>query len=119
MAPLLDMVFILLIFFVVTTTFVTETGLLIKKPRAESAGVLPEDSIRIAIAADGTIMHAGRRYTMPAIKRYLVKRLAFSSRPVILIPDVNSSSGILVKIMDACKMAGARSVSIAARPEDS
>ena len=60
LAPLMDMVFILLIFFVVTTVFVEETGLSVKKPKAVSAQTLEKNSILIAITANGEVVYGER-----------------------------------------------------------
>ena len=60
LSPLLDVVFILLIFFIVTTVFVKETGVEVKKPQAMSAADLEKKSILIAITKDGSVMYAGQ-----------------------------------------------------------
>ena len=60
MSPLIDCVFILLIFFIVTTTFVEETGVDVERPEAATASSLDKNSILIALEADGSVVHAGR-----------------------------------------------------------
>ena len=59
-SPLIDIVFILLIFFIVTTVFVEETGVEVQKPRAASAQQLERHSILIAITAEGQIVYGGK-----------------------------------------------------------
>lgn len=116
-APLMDVVFILLIFFVVTTVFVEETGIEIQRPMASSAQDLEKQSIMIAVAADGAIVYGGKAYPLTAVRGLVARELAERSMPVIILADRNARSGALVDVIDECKLAGAKNVSIAARRE--
>ena len=118
MAPLMDMVFILLIFFVVTTVFVEETGVEIQKPSAASAKDLEKESILIAITREGRIIYGGQEYTLNGIRALVARELSEKEMPVILLVDESARSGALVDAIDECKLAGARTVSIAARREE-
>ena len=73
-SPLIDMVFILLIFFIVTTVFEEETGTEVDKPQAASAVNLEKNSILIAITAKGQVVYGGHEIQVGAI-RPLVRRL--------------------------------------------
>ena len=74
MSPLIDCVFILLIFFIVTTVFVEETGVEVDKPQAASAAQLEKTSILIAVTADGDVIYGGRNIGVGGVQQ-LVKRL--------------------------------------------
>ena len=115
-APLIDMVFILLIFFLVTTTFVRDVGLKVDKPQATSASNLEKESLRIGIADTGTIFVEGQKLGLDQlrdrVRQFVLKE---KSASVIVIPDEKLSAGRLVAVMDAAKLGGARNISIATR----
>lgn len=113
-SPLIDMVFILLIFFIVTTVFVEETGAEVDKPQAASAVNLEKNSILIAITAKGQVVYGGREIGLGGV-RPLVRRLTQQEpMPVILQVDQNANAGLLVRVIDESKLGGAKNVSIAA-----
>ena len=112
-SPLIDCVFILLIFFIVTTTFVEETGVEVDKPQAASSVQLEKTSIMIAITQNGEIVYGGNEIGIAGI-RPLVKRMMQKEEvPVIIQADQNVMSGLLVRVIDEAKLAGAVKVSIA------
>jgi biopolymer transport protein ExbD len=113
-SPLIDMVFILLLFFIVTTTFIEETGVEVDKPQAASAIQLEKNSILIAITAKGQVVHGGREIGVSGV-RPLVRRLTQKENvPVVIQVDENASAGIVVRVIDESKLGGARNVSLAA-----
>ena len=113
-SPLIDMVFILLIFFIVTTVFVEETGVDINRPEAASATMLEKNSILIAITDKGAVVYGGREIGLSGV-RPLVKRLTSQEpdMPVIIQADRGSQSGTLVRVVDEAKLGGAKAVSVA------
>ena len=117
LSPLIDVVFLLLIFFVVTTVFVEETGVDVQKPTAASARNLEKKSILIALTAEGDIVYGGRPIGLNAVRGVVSRQLREWDAPVILIGDEKAQMGVLVDLIDECKLAGARQVSIAARRE--
>jgi biopolymer transport protein ExbD len=116
-SPLIDCVFILLIFFIVTTTFVEETGVEVDKPQAASSVQLEKTSILIALTAKGEVVYGGREIGVMGV-RPLVKRMVQKEDvPVIIQADAAAQSGLLVRIIDEAKLGGAEKVSLAsARP---
>ena len=113
MSPLIDCVFILLIFFIVTTVFVEESGVEVDKPQAASASRLEKTSILIALTAKGEVVYGGKNISVAGVQP-LVKRLVQKEDiPVIVQADKNAPSGLLVKIIDQAKLAGATKVSVA------
>jgi biopolymer transport protein ExbD len=120
MSPLIDCVFILLIFFIVTTTFVEETGVEVDKPQAASAAMLEKTSILIALTSKGEVVHGGRDIgvagVQPVVKRMLQKEANKEAVPVVIQADAQTQSGLLVRVIDEAKLAGAHKVSIATAP---
>ena len=114
MSPLIDCVFLLLIFFIVTTVFVKNTGIDIKKPQAASAKSLQNNSIMISISRDGRIYYAGTVVSLNSIRGIVRQQLNVKEVPVVILADEDSRSGQLINLIDECKLAGAKSVSIAA-----
>lgn len=117
LSPLIDMVFLLLIFFMVTTVFVQETGVTVQKPKAASASDLEKNSIMIAITNDGKVIYGGREVGVNAVRGTVTRLLHTRKMPVILLADEAAHAGIVVDVIDECKLAGATQVSIAARRE--
>lgn len=115
MSPMIDCVFILLIFFIVTTTFVEETGVEVDKPQAASAVRLDKTSVLIALTADGTVVYGGREIGIGGVQPLVKRLLQKEELPVIIQSDAAATSGLLVRIIDEAKLAGAARVSVATR----
>ena len=114
MSPLIDCVFLLLIFFVVTTVFVEETGVEIQKPQAASAMALAKHSILIALTADGKVVFGGREIGVNGVRGVVARQLRENESPVVILADGDARTSPLVDVIDECKLAGAKQVSIAA-----
>jgi biopolymer transport protein ExbD len=112
-APLLDCVFILLIFFIVTTTFVEETGVEVDKPQAASAVRLEKTSILIALTEKGEVVYGGREIGISGVQPLVKRMLQKEEIPVIIQADTAALAGLLVRVIDEAKLAGAVKVSVA------
>lgn len=112
-SPLIDCVFILLIFFIVTTTFVEETGIEVDKPQAASASHLEKTSILIALTGKGEVVYGGREIGVSGVQPLVRRMLQKEELPVIIQADQNALSGQLVRIIDEAKLGGATKVSVA------
>lgn len=111
-SPLIDMVFILLIFFIVTTTFVEETGVEVDKPEASASLSLEKKSIQIAITRDNQVVYAGNDIGISGV-RSVVRRLTKAEEaPVIIQADRVVSAEMIVRVIDEAKLGGARKVSL-------
>ena len=110
---MIDVVFVLLIFFVVTTTFTKETGIDITKPSAGSAKQLAKEPLLIGVSREGAIYVNERQVDM-AVLSSILKREAASDidKSVVLASDKNSSMGTIVSILDECNSAGLKKVSV-------
>jgi biopolymer transport protein ExbD len=118
MTPLIDMVFILLIFFVVTTSFVSETGLDIQRPRSSSSETLPHENVPVAIDANGRITVDGRRIGLLSIRPFLQKKLRMQpGLAVVLVADKTISVDRVVRVMDEIRAAGISEVALATAAE--
>jgi biopolymer transport protein ExbD len=115
MSPLMDCVFILLIFFIVTTTFVEETGVEVDKPQAASSVSLEKTSILIALTAKGEVVYGGREIGISGVQPLVKRMLQKEDIPVIIQADSAAQSGLLVRLIDEAKLAGAVKVSVATR----
>ena len=103
-SPLIDMVFILLIFFIVTTVFVEETGVEVDKPQSASAVSLEKNSILIAVTSNGRVVYGGREIGITGV-RPLVKRLTQTEdMPVIVQGDENVNYGLIMRVIDEAKL---------------
>ena len=114
-APLLDMVFILLIFFVITTSFSRQTGVDVQKPKAQSALYRGQKTILVGISREGSLHIHGRQVNLDKLTRILASEVA--RRPdanVVIVADRSSILGRAVEVMDACILAGVQKVSVAA-----
>ncbi|MEA2060524.1 MAG: biopolymer transporter ExbD [Thermodesulfobacteriota bacterium] len=118
-APLIDMVFILLIFFLVTTSFVKETGVDINRPAAATAVNREDVTILVGVTESNEIFIENREIDFRAVRINVERALAENPEgSVVIVADKESSTGRVIQVMDECKLAGASNVSLAAsRPE--
>ena len=113
--PMLDIVFIMLIFFIVTTSFVKESGITVSRPSAETAAEDKKGNIMVAIKPNGEIWIDKRAVDIRAVRANIEKLKAESPESgVVLQADTDSKTGLLVKVMDQVRMAGISNISIAA-----
>lgn len=117
-SPLIDMVFILLIFFIVTTVFVEETGVEVNKPQAASAKQLEKNSILIAITGDGRVVCGGREIGAHGVRALVNRLVRQDPMPVILKVDETTQAGKIVRVIDEAKLGGAPKVSVATGDEE-
>ncbi|HCH6176236.1 TPA: biopolymer transporter ExbD [Vibrio parahaemolyticus] len=119
MTPMLDIVFIMLIFFIVTTSFIKEAGLEVNRPTASSAQTVKKGNIMVAIGAAGDVWVDKRRIEVDAVRANIERLRAESPDGAVVIQaDTEANAGVVVKVMDQIKMAGVESISIAATNKD-
>lgn len=113
-SPLIDVVFLLLIFFIVTTVFVKETGVEISKPRAATSADLDRQAILIAITAESRVWQGGREIGQDGVRAVVAALLEETPEtPVVIRADEATPTQATVSVIDAAKLAGATSVSLA------
>lgn len=116
--PMIDVVFIMLIFFIVTASFVKETGIDVNRPEASTAVAKERANILIAISANDEIWIDKRRIDARSI-RAVIERLHAQNPQgsVVIQADKRSTNDKLVKVMDAAREAGVYNIAIATRKE--
>jgi biopolymer transport protein ExbD len=118
MSPLIDMVFLLLIFFVVTTSFVKESGIDVQRSTAATAEVMERGSIMVGVSGEGEVWMEGKRVDVRSVRGLVERALAEDPEAgVVVVADKESQTGQVVQVMDQCRLAGAQNVSLAAKRE--
>jgi len=117
-SPLIDMVFILLIFFMVTTTFVKDLKLDLNRPSAASSSIINEKVIRVYIDSNRDVFIDNQPVKVWAIQSKLRDLLRSStSKAVLVISDSDIPVESLIDVIDECRMSGARDVAVSTSKE--
>lgn len=109
-SSLIDVVFILLIFFIVTTVFVEESGVEINKPRAATQHDLERNSILIGITAAGQVFYGGQEIGASGVQSTISRLMRQEEMPVIIQADRSTPTEVTVQVLDEAKLAGAKKV---------
>ena len=119
LTPMMDIVFIMLIFFIVTTSFVKETGVDISRPSAETAERDEKGNILVGITENNEIWIDKRRVDLKAVRANIERlKIEYPEGSVIIQADISSKSGLLVETMDQIRLAGIQNISIAAKNDN-
>jgi len=117
-SPLIDLVFLLLIFFIVTTSFVKETGVDVQRPVASTAVSKEKSTILIGVTAEGRIFFDRKEIDIRSVRAHVERSLAENPETgVVIVADKKSHTGTLIKVLDQCRLARAKKISIAASRE--
>jgi len=118
MTPLMDIVFIMLIFFIVTTSFSKESGIEVNRPSAQTVEHQQQGNIMVAISANNEIWIDKRQIDVRAVRANIERLHAeIPEGAVIVQADKNSKNGTLVQVIDQIRLAGVTNISLAAIPE--
>ena len=119
LTPLIDMVFILLIFFAVNSTFVKITGVEVDQPVAKSTSLQPASVLLIAVTETGEVWIDKKSVDIRRV-RGVVERLLLESpdASVVVLSDEASRTGLVVEVIDQARLAGAERVALAAAAPD-
>ena len=116
LTPMMDIVFIMLIFYIVTTSFVKETGVDVNRPNAETAERDEKGNILVAITQNNEIWIDKRRIDLKAVRANIERlKIEYPEGSVIIQADKEARSGLLVETMDQIRLAGVQNISIAAK----
>ncbi|PKG97286.1 biopolymer transporter ExbD [Paraglaciecola sp. MB-3u-78] len=116
MTPMLDVVFIMLIFFIVTASFVKEAGIDVNRPEAATAVKKDRANILVAISEKGEIWINKRKIDVRAVQANIERLYAENPQGTVVIQaDRKATTDVLIKVMDASRAAGIEDVSIAAQ----
>ena len=113
--PMLDIVFIMLIFFIVTTSFIKETGIDPNRPEAATAAAKPRGNILIAISSTGQIWMNKRKVELAQIRPMVEGALAENPESsAVIIADEEADTGTLIDLMDQVRLGGVANIAVAA-----
>lgn len=119
-APLVDVVFLLVIFFAVSTTFLESSGLKLELPSSASTAERETSEIRVSLASDGRLEVDGETVELEDLRARLESILVDrDSKIVVLRADTATTHGDVVRVMDAIRESGAEGLTVAARPSAS
>ena len=114
MTPMLDIVFIMLIFFIVTTSFVKEAGVDINRPAASTGKKTDSKSLVVAIAKDGAVYIDGSQIDVQAVRPLVESLRAQDPESAVMVQaDDASRTGALIQVMDQIRAAGVTKISVA------
>lgn len=114
LTPMLDVVFIMLIFFIVTTSFIKESGVEIERPESSSASPRPDAQVMVAITAEDAVWVDGQPVDIHRVGSE-VAGLVSADGGVVIQADRASTTGLLIEVMDGIREAGVDNVAVAAR----
>ena len=118
MTPMLDVVFIMLIFFITTATFVKEAGIEVLSPEATMGIKKPEANIFVAVSADSKVWVDKRQVEGPVLRQVIEGLRAESPGGAVVIQaDKRADVGVVIKALDQIKLAGVDDVTVATRTE--
>ena len=117
LTPMLDIVFIMLIFFIVTTSFVKEISIDVNRPtKSPIKEQKKSDVISVRILDSGQILIQERLISLDAVRANIESSLALKPQAsVVVVSDRDADAGLLVRVIDQSRLAGASSVSLAAQ----
>jgi len=116
-APLIDMVFQLLIFFMLTSSFVMQPGIKVNLPKAVTSETVKSENVEILVSAENVTYVEGRVFTLQELKA-LLKEAAKRNQSILIKSDKRASLGRVVEIWDMCRDMGVGQISIATNQEE-
>jgi|TARA_R110002072_G_scaffold283116_1_gene446424 biopolymer transport protein ExbD len=115
LTPMLDVVFIMLIFFIVTSSFIKEAGVEVQRPQAETASPQDKGNILIAITADGQVWMDKKVVDVRSVRAHVERmRVDQPDGAVVVQADQDARTGLVVQVMDQARLAGVHDVALAA-----
>jgi len=113
LSPLIDCVFILLIFYIVTTVFIEETGVEVNKPEAAASTHLDKTSMLIAISSENRVIYGGTEIGIAGVAGVVKRQMENGEVPVIIQADKQADHGIFSRVYGEAKAAGAEKINFA------
>jgi len=112
-SPLIDVVFILLIFFIVATTFVEERGLTAEKPEpAPPSESEDDDTLTFRLTENGNVMHEGRTVGLAGVQPLVRNMTTTEDQPVIIQVEDAAPHALIIRVMDESRIAGAERITL-------
>src|SRR5690554_3905955 len=118
LTPMLDVVFIMLIFFIVTSSFIKESGIEVKRPQADSAAAQEQGNILIAVTAEGQVWLDKQVVDVRSVRSHVERMRQEQPEGVVVVQaDQDARTGLVVQVMDQARLAGVFDVVLAASTE--
>jgi biopolymer transport protein ExbD len=113
LAPLIDMVFLLLIFFMVATIFPDDTGIEVQKPQSATSNKLPKEHLLFLISKTGEVWFSGHKVDLKEVSKIIESQLEIQPDVMVLVdPDKKAETDYLIKFLDEARRGGARNLAI-------
>lgn len=113
LTPMLDVVFIMLIFFIVTTSFIKESGVEIERPESSAATPRPDAQVLVAVTPEGAVWVDGNPVDLHRVGQTVADRVT-DEGSVVIQADRDATTGVLIDVMDRLQRAGVEQVAVAA-----
>ena len=113
LTPMLDVVFIMLIFFIVTTSFIKESGIEVNRPESSDASPRPDAQVLVAVSPEGAVWVDGRAIDAHRVGEEVAGMIS-EDGSVVIQADRESTTGLLIEVMDRLQEAGVDQVAVAA-----
>lgn len=118
LTPMLDVVFIMLIFFIVTSSFIKESGIEVNRPQADSAAAHEQGNILIAVTADGQVWLDKQAVDVRSVRAHVERMRQEQPEGIVVVQaDQDARTGLVVRVMDQARLAGVEDVVLAASTE--
>lgn len=118
LTPMLDVVFIMLIFFIVTSSFIKESGIEVNRPQADSATAQEQGNILIAVTADDQVWLDQQVVDVRSVRTHVERMRQEQPEGVVVVQaDQDARTGLVVRVMDQARLAGVPDVVLAASTE--
>ncbi len=115
-APLIDMIFQLLIFFMLTSSFVIQPGIKVNLPKAVTSEVVKFENVELVVSGENVTYLNGKVVTMAELKK-LLRQVAGNRQSILIKADRRASLGRVVEIWDMCREVGVSHINIATNQE--
>jgi biopolymer transport protein ExbD len=117
LAPMLDFVMNLLIFFIITAAFISESGIRVNRPTAQTATKEDQANVFVAISANGEVWIDRQHVDIRAVRANVQRIKAQHPKMTVIIQaDKDARAGLMVEAMDQVRLAGVKDVAISAQP---
>ncbi|CAB1277395.1 ExbD/TolR family protein [Candidatus Nitrosacidococcus tergens] len=115
LTPMIDMVFILLIFFIATTSFTKESGVEVSRPSAKTAISKEQEHITITISSNNEIWLNQKQIDIRSVRTFIEHGQGEKQiNSVVIVADKNAKTGVVIEVLDQARLAGISDISIAA-----
>lgn len=117
LTPLVDVVFQLIIFFMLSSSFIMQPGIKIKLPKAETAEPIKQKEIFVDISEEGWIFFKGKKVNLSELEENLSKEIGKGDVVLIVKGDKNTKHGIVVSVLDIARKLGIEKIGVGVLPE--